>query len=163
MIRRWWTGLCAIVGIATTLAMAVGFAVAVPATAEETGTSSPIGRWKTFDDHTGQPRGIVRIYAQDGKLFGRIEHSFEPGADARRCVECTDERRGQPIVGLVVIRNLSPEGGEYRGGDILDPDSGVVYRCKLQIEDGGRKLRVRGYYGISLLGRTQVWERLAAD
>ena len=68
---------------------------------------SPIGLWKTVDDKTGKPRAVVRIYVRDGKYFGRIEQSFAPGAETRVCSVCTDERKNQPIIGLVIIRNVA--------------------------------------------------------
>jgi uncharacterized protein (DUF2147 family) len=122
--------------------------------------TSPIGLWKTFDDKTGAARAIVSIYEQDGKLFGKIVTSFNPGAENRVCAVCSDERKNQPIIGLIIIRNMVSKSadGEYSGGDILDPESGSVYRCKMHVEDGTR-LIVRGYIGISLLGRTQTWQR----
>jgi uncharacterized protein (DUF2147 family) len=120
--------------------------------------SSPLGLWKTFDDKTGAARAIVRIYEQDGKLFGKIVSSFTPGAESRVCQVCTDERKNQPIIGLIIIRNMQASDGGYSGGDILDPESGSVYRCKLHVAPDGR-LEVRGYIGISLLGRTQTWQR----
>jgi uncharacterized protein (DUF2147 family) len=120
---------------------------------------SPIGLWKTVDDKTGMPRALVRIYLQDGKYFGRIEHSFTPGAETRVCSVCTDERRNQPIIGLLIVRNMTLRDGEYGGGDILDPDSGSVYRCKFHLEHDGTVLVVRGFIGISLLGRSQTWQR----
>jgi len=144
----------------TILAMAI-LAIAVlhvaPASAAE--AASPIGLWKTIDDKTGNARAIVRIYEQHGKLFGRIERSFTPGAENRVCEVCTDERKNQPIIGLVIIRNIQSKDGEYTGGDILDPDTGTVYRCKFHLDQGGARLIVRGYIGISLLGRSQVWQR----
>src|SRR5882672_743407 len=106
--------------------------------------TSPIGVWKTIDDKTGNARAIVRIYEQDGKLFGRIEQSFMPGAENRVCAVCTDERKNQPIVGLIIVRNMKPDSDEYSGGDILDPDSGSVYRCKMHVEQNGTRLLVRG-------------------
>jgi len=115
--------------------------------------SSPAGVWKTFDDKTGNPRAIVRIYEQDGQLFGRIEQTLKPGGENRVCGPCTDERKGKPIVGLVIIRNMKADGNEYDGGDILDPESGSVYRCKMHLEQNGARLVLRGYIGISLLGR----------
>jgi uncharacterized protein (DUF2147 family) len=121
--------------------------------------TSPIGRWKTFDDKTGEARGIVRIYEQDGKFWGRLEQSFTPGAESRVCSVCTDERKNQPIVGLMIIRNVKFENGEYGGGDILDPDNGSVYKCKFHLEQGGTRLVVRGFIGFSLLGRSQTWQR----
>jgi uncharacterized protein (DUF2147 family) len=120
---------------------------------------SPIGLWQTVDDKTGMPRAMVRIYVQDGKYFGRIERSFTPGAEARVCSVCTDERKNQPIIGLLIIRNVTLRAGEYGGGDILDPDTGSVYRCKFHLEKDGAVLVVRGFIGISLLGRSQTWQR----
>jgi uncharacterized protein (DUF2147 family) len=130
---------------------------AAPATATE--PVSPIGLWKTIDDKTGSARAIVRIYEQDGKLFGRIERSFTPGAENRVCDVCTDERKDQPIIGLIIIRNIQSKDGEYAGGDILDPDTGTIYRCKFRLAQDGARLIVRGYIGISLLGRSQTWQR----
>lgn len=121
--------------------------------------ASPLGLWQTVDDHTGQPRALVRIYEQDGHLFGRVEKSFTPGAEHRVCEQCKDERHGQPMLGLTIIRNLHQDGEEWVGGDILDPDNGSVYRCKLHLDDNGAKLMVRGFIGISLLGRSQTWLR----
>ncbi len=132
---------------------------ALPAAAPET-AASPVGLWRTFDDKTGKARGIVRIYEQDGKLFGRLERSFKPGAEKRVCSVCTDDRKDAPMLGLVIIRDLKPADGEFTGGTILDPDNGDVYRCKLRLEAGGTRLLVRGYLGISLFGRSQTWERL---
>jgi uncharacterized protein (DUF2147 family) len=121
--------------------------------------STPIGTWKTIDDKTGKERALVRIYAQDGLLFGRIEHTFTPGGETRVCVPCTDERKNQPIIGLVVVRNMKPDGAEYAGGDILDPESGSVYRCKMHLAENGTRLVVRGYLGFALFGRSQTWQR----
>jgi len=120
-------------------------------------STSPVGVWKTFDD--GKARGFVRIYEQDGKLFGRIEQSFTPGDEHRTCAVCTDERKNQPIIGLIMLRNMKQDGGEYKGGDILDPDSGSVYRCKMHLEKDGTRLVVRGYIGFSILGHSTTWER----
>jgi uncharacterized protein (DUF2147 family) len=131
---------------------------AAPGTAV-TASDSPIGLWKTIDDKTGAARAIVRIYEQDGRLFGKIEGSFMPGAEHRFCEVCTDERKGQPMLGLIIIRNMKHTGDEYSGGDILDPDTGSVYHCKMHVE-GGTRLVLRGYIGISLLGRNQTWQRM---
>jgi uncharacterized protein (DUF2147 family) len=131
----------------------------LPATAHAAGSQSPLGLWKTFDDKTGAPRALVRIYLQDEKYFGRIEQSFTPGAATRVCSVCKDDRKNQPIIGLLIIRNVTLRDGEYGGGDILDPDSGSVYRCKFHLEGDGGVLVVRGFIGFSLLGRSQTWRR----
>jgi uncharacterized protein (DUF2147 family) len=140
-------------------AILVSFALAFGPAFAADDLQSPIGLWKTVDDKTGMARALVRIYLQDGKYFGRIEQSFTPGAESRRCAVCTDERKDQPIIGLVIVRNMMQHEGEYGGGDILDPDNGSVYRCKFHLEHAGTTLVVRGYIGISLLGRSQTWQR----
>lgn len=121
--------------------------------------SSPLGRWKTIDDKTGKARGIVRVYEQGGMLFAKIEESYDPKDASRICSKCTDERKDEPIVGLVLMRSIKRQGDEFAGGDILDPDTGSVYRCKFALADGGSRLVVRGFLGVPLLGRSQTWER----
>jgi len=121
--------------------------------------SSPEGLWRTFDDRTGEARALVRIYRQDDALFGRVEASLVPGEGDEHCVACTDERKDQPVIGLLIIRDLKAEKGGFSGGDILDPDTGEVYRCTLRLADDGKRLTVRGYLGVPLLGRSQTWQR----
>jgi uncharacterized protein (DUF2147 family) len=122
---------------------------------------TPVGLWRTIDDATGRPRALVRVFEQDGRLFGRIEKGLAPDAPAdAACDLCTDERKGKPKIGLTIIRDMRRDGDTWDGGDILDPDNGKVYRCRLRLADGNRTLEVRGYVGISLLGRTQMWERV---
>lgn len=123
-----------------------------------TAQPSPTGLWKTVDDKTGQPKSLVRIYEQNGKLFGKVEKTLRPDAK-KTCDKCPDERKNQPMVGLVVIRNLEKHGDEYSGGDIVDPDNGKLYKCKIAVEQGGKKLNVRGFIGFSLIGRSQSWTR----
>jgi uncharacterized protein (DUF2147 family) len=121
--------------------------------------SSPAGLWEPLDSSTGKPLGLIRIFERDGRWFGRIEPL--PGDDVNeRCTHCTDDRKGQPIIGLVIMRNLRREGDEYVGGDILDPDTGKVYGCKFHLANGGHQLIMRGYLGISLLGSSQTWRRV---
>jgi uncharacterized protein (DUF2147 family) len=121
---------------------------------------SPLGLWQTIDDHTGKPRGIVRIFESGGKLYGDVVQVLDPDKAGAVCLKCTDDRKGEPVQGLQIIRGLAPDGdGAWSGGTILDPETGSVYRCSLHLADEGRKLVVRGYLGISLLGRNQTWLR----
>jgi uncharacterized protein (DUF2147 family) len=122
--------------------------------------ASPVGLWRTIDDATGRPRALVRLYEQDGRIFGRIEKGLAVETETDpKCSLCTDERRGLPKIGLVIIRNMQRDGDVWSGGDILDPDNGKVYRCRLRVVDDNRSLEVRGFIGFSLLGRTQMWQR----
>jgi uncharacterized protein (DUF2147 family) len=121
--------------------------------------SSPEGLWQPLDS-AGKPQGLIRIYQDHGLYFGQIEPSSADDKDSRRCVRCTDERKDQPVIGLVLIRNMRLEGDEYTGGDIVDPDTGRIYGCKFRLIEGGRKMIMRGFYGISLLGQSQTWQRV---
>ncbi|HEY3731710.1 MAG TPA: DUF2147 domain-containing protein [Steroidobacteraceae bacterium] len=124
--------------------------------------TSPAGWWQPIDQKTGKPLGLIRIYEQNGLFFGQVEPASPDDDRSRRCTRCTDERRDQPIIGLVLIRNMRLQGDEYQGGDILDPDTGRVYRCKFRLTDGGRQLIMRGFFGVSLFGRSQIWRRAEA-
>lgn len=122
--------------------------------------STPVGLWKTIDDETGKPKSLVRIVEDHGELSGRVERLIAPDTPDPKCDKCTDDRKGQPVVGMTVIRHVRDQGdGLWGGGDILDPKNGKVYHVRLQLEDGGAKLKVRGYIGIPLLGRSQTWVR----
>lgn len=118
---------------------------------------SAVGVWRTIDDEDGEPKSHVEIYEQGGKLFGRIQTLLPEG---RVCEDCADEYEGSNLQGVVIMRDMEPNGdGAWDGGTIKDPQSGRTYRCKMEL-DGPNRLRVRGFLGISLLGRTQVWERV---
>ena len=120
--------------------------------------ATPAGRWRTFDDKTGKAKAVILLYEEKGLLFGRVETLVDPDA-VKICDKCSDERKGQPVTGMVVIRRMMKDGDEYTGGDILDPKNGSVYRCKMRLVEQGRKLSVRGYLGLSLFGRSQTWVR----
>ena len=121
--------------------------------------ASIVGKWKTIDDKTNEPKSIVQIYEKDGKYFGQIKELFrKPGEDPDPvCDKCPDDdpRKNQPTKGMIIIKDLVQDGDEYEDGTILDPKEGKIYTCKLWIEDG--KLMVRGY--IAFFFRTQTWHR----
>ena len=121
--------------------------------------ATPVGLWRTFDDRTGRERGLVRIWEQNGVLFGSVAATVDPAEAKRTCDKCRDDRRGKPILGLNIIRGMTRDGDRWTGGEILDPETGQTYRCSIRLEDAGSKLVVRGFLGISLLGRSQVWVR----
>jgi uncharacterized protein (DUF2147 family) len=122
---------------------------------------SPVGLWKTLDDRTHKPRAIIRIYEEKGIFLGRIENSFDPEELTARCEKCSGDRKDAPVIGLVIMRGITKQGSEYRGGEILDPETGSIYRCRFTISTEGEKLFVRGYLGLAVFGRTQTWTRTA--
>lgn len=122
---------------------------------------SPVGLWKTIDDSSGQVKGLVRIREINGRFEGRIEKIFpKPGEDpAPKCDKCDGARKNQPVIGMTILWNLAKQADDYQGGEILDPENGKVYRAKMKLLDGGKKLEVRGFIGVSLFGRSQIWLR----
>lgn len=123
--------------------------------------ASPVGLWKNIDDVSGKPRALIRITESDGTLQGSIERVFPgPNEDQNpKCEKCEGENKNVPVVGLVILTGLVKDGDEYAGGQILDPDSGNVYRSNVRVIDAGTRLSVRGYIGMPMLGRTQTWIR----
>jgi uncharacterized protein (DUF2147 family) len=129
--------------------------------AQRSDSATPLGRWRTVDDLTGKINSVVTIWEEDGKLYGRIERLINPDPNDPdpRCLRCSGDLKGQRLFGLRILWGLSKDGDQWTGGEILDPDNGKTYRCSLTVKDGGKKLRVRGFIGFSLLGRTQYWLR----
>jgi uncharacterized protein (DUF2147 family) len=130
--------------------------------AQGSALTSPAGRWKTIDDATGKAKAIVVVREENGKLYGKVEKvldSDQPGPNPL-CLKCEGALRNLPITGLQVLWDLKKDGAEWTGGQILDPHNGKVYRCIVALDDAGRKLKVRGYIGIALIGRTEYWQRI---
>lgn len=122
---------------------------------------TPVGLWRTIDDQTGKPRGLVRITEANGEYQAQIEKTFpKPGEDLNpKCEKCEGARQNKPVVGMTILWGLKKQGDEYQGGEILDPENGKVYRATIKLKDGGKKLDVRGFIGFSLFGRSQTWLR----
>jgi len=122
---------------------------------------SPVGLWKTIDDNTGKPRGLVRIMEVNGEYQGKVEKIFsKPGEDADpKCEKCDGARHNQPVIGMTILWGLTKQDDEYQGGEILDPENGKVYRVKMMLDGDGGRLGVRGFIGFSFIGRTQTWVR----
>lgn len=121
------------------------------------------GTWMTIDDETGQAKSYVHIWVHNGVAYGKINKLLnrKPGEDPDPvCTECKGESHGKKVVGLTILWGLKQDGDEWAGGHIMDPKNGKVYKCKIKAENGGQTLKVRGFIGISLIGRNQVWKRL---
>jgi uncharacterized protein (DUF2147 family) len=125
--------------------------------------TSPVGLWQSIDDATGKPRAEIRISEASGVLTGRIERSLLPtpvGA-VLLCTLCQDDRKDKPLIGLDIIRQMKAgsDAQTWEGGEILDPDKGKIFKLRLQLQEGGKKLQVRGYIGPFF--RNQTWIRLS--
>lgn len=144
--------------VALALSLALLPALPMAAWAQD---ASPVGLWRTVDDETGKPKALVRISEANGEFAGRIEKLFREADQEQnpRCEKCEDARKNQPLLGMVILHGMKRNGDEFTGGQILDPASGKVYKSKMTLAEGGKKLQVRGYVGIPALGRSQTWLR----
>ncbi len=115
-----------------------------------------VGKWKTIDDETGKPKSIVEIYKEGDKYYGKIVKLLteEDGV----CRACKTKYKNKNIIGLVILKDLVKDDDEYNDGEIMDPKNAKTYSCYIKLEEPN-KLKVRGYLGFSLLGRTQYWYR----
>ena len=123
--------------------------------------ASPVGVWKTIDDKTKSERAVVRVTETGGVISGKLEKLL--AADAKQdavCDKCADDRKDKPMVGLEIIRGVKKGDGDvWEGGTILDAAEGKVYKVRMTPIEGGKKMEVRGYVGMPMLGRTQTWIR----
>ena len=132
-------------------------AFSLPAAAQ----MSPVGHWQTVDEKTQQPKSQVRITESGGVLTGTVEKLLRRQAKQDAvCTECTDDRKGAPLLGMEIISGAQKAEGKevWEGGKILDPENGKTYTLRLTPADGGQKLDVRG--SIGPFGRTQTWTRV---
>ena len=117
-----------------------------------------IGRWQGVNSN-GKPAGRVELYLENGKLYGRVTQ-VRPGRTPQDvCDKCSGEYKNQLILGMVIIRNFHPEGDDWVGGTIIDPENGWEYKSKIWAV-GKDRLQMRGFIGISLLGRTESLVRI---
>lgn len=124
--------------------------------------ASPLGQWRSIDDETGKPKSIIELYENNGEIEGKIVELLNPSEPNPICDKCEGERANQLIMGMVIVWGVKANevGDEWAGGKILDPKKGKTYKVKFSLKEEGAKLKVRGYIGAPILGRTQVWERV---
>ncbi len=120
---------------------------------------SILGKWKTIDDETGKATSVIEIFEKHNKFYGRIVELLNSKAKNPKCEKCEGEDKNKPVLGLIVIKGLTKDKGGYSNGKILDPKHGKVYKCSMSLESKDQ-LKVRGFIGINLFGRTQFWERV---
>nr|WP_316643714.1 DUF2147 domain-containing protein [uncultured Roseateles sp.] len=123
--------------------------------------ATPVGLWKTIDDDGKTEKSLVRISENAGVLSGTIEKVFDPSKQDAKCDKCSDDRKDKLIVGMTIIRNIKQDPDDkslWGGGEILDPNTGKVYKSRLKPIEGGKKMEMRGSF--LFISRTQVWVRV---
>ena len=117
------------------------------------------GKWKTIDPDTGKDESIIEVFKKDGRAFAKIIEIFNDADRDKTCIYCKGPNKDKPILGLVILNGLKKVGDEWRGGKILDPKNGNYYKCYITLESQN-KMKLRGYIGIALFGRTEYWYRV---
>ena len=139
----------------------ITLALGLLATAVLTHAADPLNGtvWKTIDDKTNQPKALVKFTEQkNGTLSASIQSVLTPGEE-KICTKCEGAYHNKSLNGVTIVRNLKNVGGQYQDGTILDPKSNKSYSLKGKLADGGKRLELRGYMGVSALGRNQTWIR----
>ena len=135
------------------------FAIALCFVAGAARGQEVFGKWYSIDPDTGKNESIIRVYEENDKVYAQIETILKEEDKDKTCIECTGKDKDKPIEGLVIMRGLEKDGDEYSGGKILDPKNGKYYKCYITLEEDN-KLKLRGYIGFSLIGRTEYWYRV---
>lgn len=123
-----------------------------------TNAQSIFGKWQSFDEETKKLESIIEVYKKDGKAYARIVSITDTERQDAVCTECKGKKKGKPILGMDILSGLKKKGDEWSGGKILDPKSGKEYKCYIKLIDQNT-LKIRGYIGFSMFGRTAIWKR----
>lgn len=116
------------------------------------------GKWNSMNDDTGEIDSVIEVYKKDGKAYAKVIEIKDKERQNAVCDLCEGKNKNKPILGLNILTGLEKDGDEWSGGKIIDPRKGKIYKCYIELENPN-KLKIRGYVGFALIGRTAYWER----
>ncbi|MDO6471989.1 DUF2147 domain-containing protein [Maribacter sp. 1_MG-2023] len=121
---------------------------------------SVFGKWKTIDDRTDLPKGVIEIYKKEGKMYGKVVKILEEGQEGRICDKCDGELKDKPVTGMEIITDGElHDDGEWKGKRLFDPEQAMTFRFKIWLNpENEDELKVRGY--LAFIYRTQTWIRV---
>jgi len=123
-------------------------------------SQSVFDEWKTIDDRTGKPKGVIKIYEHKGELYGKVVKILEEGKEDALCAKCEGDLKDKPVLGMKIIEGaVKHKNGEWKGKKLFDPEQAMTFRCKIWLNpDNPDELKVRGY--LAFIYRTQTWIRV---
>jgi len=122
-------------------------------------SQSIFGKWNSYNEETNKVESVIEVYQKDGKAFAKIKKINDQARKDAKCIACSGNLKNAPILGMNILTGLKKDGDEWSGGKILDPKNGKEYKCYIKLIDNNT-LKLRGYIGISMFGRTAIWKRV---
>jgi uncharacterized protein (DUF2147 family) len=116
------------------------------------------GKWNSKNEQTGKVDSVIEVYEKNGKAYAKVVEIINDERRDALCTACEGEKKDKPILGLNILSGLEKDDDEWSGGEILDPRNGKVYKCYIELVKAN-KLKIRGYIGVALFGKTAYWER----
>ena len=131
--------------------------------ADEVNAQSVAGYWQTMDGKTKKPSSIIHVYPQGQHYDGKVVKgsSLPDEQTSNLCIKCKGDEKNKPIVGMVIVKNMSCFDGKCHSGTILDPRNGNIYHATMKLIEHGNFMKVRGYVGMPLFGKTVIWQRVS--
>lgn len=118
-------------------------------------------QWQTVDEKTNEKKAIVQLTEKNGQVSGKIIKVLDPTKADKTCTKCSGTLKNQPVQGLNFLTGLKASGDNtWTDGTLVDPESGKVYSGKVTLSDNGQSIKLRGYVGSPVFGRTQTWSRV---
>ena len=135
--------------VLTTLILFISFTVS---------SQTIFGKWNTKNEDTGEIDSVIEVYEKNGKAYAKVIEIKDPERQNSVCTACEGKNKNKKILGLDILTGLEKDDDEWSGGKILDPRNGKVYKCYIKLANPN-KLKLRGYIGVSLFGKTAYWHR----